>query len=49
MTARSFVKKIDTYSTAFLFRGILKHLAVGVFKQTGTPTIKKHNLVPINV
>ena len=50
MTARSLVKKIDTYSKGISFRGILnyKHLAVEVYKQTGMPTIKKTQFIISN-
>ena len=48
MTARSLVKNIDTYSKGISFRGILEHLAVEVYKQTGMPTIKKTQFIISN-
>ena len=44
MIARSLVKKNRYLLKGISFRGILKHLAVEVFKQTGMPTIKNHTI-----
>ena len=44
MTARSLVKKNRYLLKGISFRGILKHLAVEVFKQTGMPKIKNHTI-----